>query len=123
MRREKEISETKAEALETESMRYRQRAEHLQRDLDETKSALELEFERTKGRMLTEVEYKEMMEKVKKAKEYELLNKEMEKQKNIEMTKNKALLEKVCLNFPSFFFYLIELSLLLKIIYVVKSVT
>ena len=49
MRREKEIAETKAEALETESMRYKQRAEHLQRDLDETKAALELEFERTKG--------------------------------------------------------------------------
>lgn len=94
VRREKEISETKAEALETESMRYRQRAEHLQRDLEESKKALELEFERTKGRMLTEQEHKEVTEKVKKAKEYEVLNKELEKQKTIEINKSKILQEK-----------------------------
>ena len=96
VRREKEISETKAEALETESMRYRQRAEHLQRDLDETKAALELEFERTKGRMLTEAEFKDINEKVKKAKEFEMLNKELEKQKNNEIAKGRSLLDKVC---------------------------
>lgn len=99
VRREKEISETKAEALETESMRYRQRAEHLQRDLDETKAALELEFERTKGRMLTEAEFKDINEKVKKAKEFEMLNKELEKQKNNEIAKGRSLLDKVCFFF------------------------
>ena len=98
VRREKEIAETKAEASETESMRYRQRAEHLQRDLDETKAALELELQRTQGRMLTEEEHKDMVEKVKKAKEYEELNKNLEKQKVELLTKNKALTEKVCIH-------------------------
>jgi len=60
VRREKEIAETKVEALETESMRYRQRAEHLQRDLDETKAALELEFERTKGGVSSSYPYSYM---------------------------------------------------------------
>ena len=81
VRREKEIAETKCEASESESMRYRQRAEHLQRDIDETKAALELELQRTQGRMLTELEYKDMMEKVKKCKEYEGLNRDLERQK------------------------------------------
>lgn len=96
MRREKEIAETKAEASETESMRYRQRAEHLQRDLEETKKALELELQRTKGLMLTEEEHKSVMEKVKKCKEFEVLIKELEKQKTVEMSKSKSSLEKVC---------------------------
>ncbi|XP_057291201.1 nucleoprotein TPR-like isoform X3 [Hydractinia symbiolongicarpus] len=95
VRREKEIAETKAEASETESMRYRQRAEHLQRDLDENKAALELELERTKGRMLTEEEHNDIMEKVKKGKEYEVLNKDLEQQKAEQVTKAKTLLEKV----------------------------
>ena len=47
--------------------------------------------------MLTETEYKEVTEKVKKAKEYEVANKELEKQKNTEASKNKALMDKVCL--------------------------
>lgn len=95
VRREKEIAETKAEASETESMRYRQRAEHLQRDLEETKQALELELERTKGLMLTEEEHKNFTEKVKKCKELEVLTKELEKQKMAEISKNKTFMEKV----------------------------
>ena len=101
VRREKEIAETKAEASETESMRYRQRAEHLQRDLEETKQTLELEFERTKGLMLTKDEHKEIMEKIKKCKELEVLNKELEKQKASDTLKLKNLNEKVKMNFAA----------------------
>ena len=95
VRREKEIAETKAEASETESMRYRQRAEHLQRDLDESKTALELEQQRTKGRMLTEDEHNELLEKVKKMKEFEELNKNLEKEAFEFDKKQKMFMEKV----------------------------
>ena len=95
VRREKEIAETKAEASETESMRYRQRAEHLQRDLEETKAALELELQRTQGKMLTEEEHKDMLEKLKKLKQLEGTNAELEKQKSSLEEKFKNQSEKV----------------------------
>ena len=95
VRREKEIAETKAEASETESMRYRQRAEHLQRDLEETKEALELELQRTQGKMLTEEEHKDMLEKLKKLKQLEGINSELEKQKSSLEDKLKNQAEKV----------------------------
>ena len=44
--------------------RYRPRAEYLQRDSDKTKAALELERQRTQGRVLTEEEYKEVSVKL-----------------------------------------------------------
>jgi len=94
VRREKEISDTKAEASEVESMRYRQRAEHLQRDLDETKEALELELQRTQGKMLTEEEHNDMVEKLKKLNELEGINTDLVKQKEIQNEANKNLTEK-----------------------------
>jgi len=55
--------------------------------------------------MLTESEYKEVTEKVKKAKEYEVMNKELEKQKSIESAKCKALMDKVS---PYLFIFIIH---------------
>ncbi|XP_065676121.1 nucleoprotein TPR-like isoform X1 [Hydra vulgaris] len=95
VRREKEIAETKAEACKTESMRFRQRAEHLQRDIDETKAALELEMKRTQGHMLSEEEYKDVMEKVNKVSEFEVLNNVLEKEKLNLISKNEQLRDQV----------------------------
>ncbi|XP_065676170.1 nucleoprotein TPR-like isoform X2 [Hydra vulgaris] len=81
VRRKKEIAETKAEACKTESMRFQQQAEHLQRDINQTKAALELEMKRTQGHMLSEEEYKDVMEKVNKVSEFEVLNNALEKEK------------------------------------------
>ena len=80
-------------------MRFRQRAEHLQRDIDETKAALELEMKRTQGRMLSEEEYKGVMEKVNKIAEFEVLNQELERNKLTLMTKNEQLQEQVSIHF------------------------
>lgn len=95
VRREKEIAETKREASESESLRYRQRADFLQRELDETIRALETERQRTQGRMLSEQEFADTMEKVRKFHELDVANKEHEKARSALTSQNKTLNDKV----------------------------
>ncbi|XP_065056789.1 nucleoprotein TPR-like isoform X2 [Rhopilema esculentum] len=81
IRREKEIAETKFEALQSESLRYRQRCDHFEKELEETQAALELERKRTLGLMLSKEEHEDIMAKVARVAELTELNKELEKQK------------------------------------------
>lgn len=46
IRREKEIAETRFEVAQVESLRYRQRVEHLERELQELQDSLNAEREK-----------------------------------------------------------------------------
>ncbi len=95
MRREKEIAETKCEAAQSESIRYRQRCEHHEKELEETQAALQLERKRTQGQMLTTEEHAELMAKVSQVAELTEVKKELEKKKSELEKANEALRTKV----------------------------
>ncbi len=95
MRREKEIAETKCEAAQSESIRYRQRCDHYEKELEETQAALELERRRTLGMMLSKEEHADIMEKVAKVAELTELQKELQKQKTELEETNEVLKNKV----------------------------
>lgn len=51
IRREKEIAETRFEVAQVESLRYRQRVEHLERELQELQDSLNAEREKVQVRL------------------------------------------------------------------------
>jgi len=82
IRREKEIAETKFEALQSENMRFRQRCEHFETELEETQAALDLERKRTLGLMLSKEEHDDLMSKVARVAELDVVNKDLQQQKD-----------------------------------------
>ena len=68
---------------------------HLQKKVKETKAALELELQRTKGRMLTEVEHQNLIEKVEQVKQFEEINDNLKNEVQEMDKKYKMLVEKV----------------------------
>lgn len=64
VRREKEIAETKRELAESESSRYHQLSEHLQRQLDEARAELKEITEAAKLQSETATQHAEVLEKV-----------------------------------------------------------
>lgn len=96
IRREKEIAETKFEALQSENIRFRQRCEHFEKELEETQAALGLERKRTQGLMLSKEEHEELMGRVARVTELDLLNKEIQQQKEDLVKDNEMVKKKVC---------------------------
>nr|XP_056701605.1 nucleoprotein TPR [Euleptes europaea] len=63
IRREKEIAETKFEVAQVESLRYRQRVEHLERELQEFQESLNAEREKVQVTAKTIAQHEELMKK------------------------------------------------------------
>ncbi|XP_059710541.1 nucleoprotein TPR isoform X5 [Haemorhous mexicanus] len=63
IRREKEISETRFEVAQVESLRYRQRVEHLERELQELQDSLNAEREKVQVTAKTIAQHEELMKK------------------------------------------------------------
>ncbi|KAJ7332338.1 hypothetical protein JRQ81_014518 [Phrynocephalus forsythii] len=63
IRREKEIAETRFEVAQVESLRYRQRVEHLERELQELQQSLNAEREKVQVTARTIAQHDELMKK------------------------------------------------------------
>ncbi|XP_060088376.1 nucleoprotein TPR [Heteronotia binoei] len=63
IRREKEIAETRFEVAQVESLRYRQRVEHLERELQELQESLNAEREKVQVTAKTVAQHEELMKK------------------------------------------------------------
>ncbi|XP_053106844.1 nucleoprotein TPR isoform X2 [Hemicordylus capensis] len=63
IRREKEIAETRFEVAQVESLRYRQRVEHLERELQELQESLNAEREKVQVTAKTIAQHEELMKK------------------------------------------------------------
>ncbi|KAJ6657396.1 hypothetical protein lerEdw1_002563 [Lerista edwardsae] len=63
IRREKEIAETRFEVAQVESLRYRQRVEHLERELRELQESLNAEREKVQVTAKTIAQHEELMKK------------------------------------------------------------
>ncbi|KAM4659298.1 nucleoprotein TPR isoform 3-T3 [Amazona ochrocephala] len=63
IRREKEIAETRFEVAQVESLRYRQRVEHLERELQELQDSLNAEREKVQVTAKTIAQHEELMKK------------------------------------------------------------
>uniref|UniRef100_A0A8D0GEX5 Nucleoprotein TPR n=1 Tax=Sphenodon punctatus TaxID=8508 RepID=A0A8D0GEX5_SPHPU len=63
IRREKEIAETRFEVAQVESLRYRQRVEHLERELQELQDCLNAEREKVQITAKTIAQHEELMKK------------------------------------------------------------
>uniref|UniRef100_A0A803TS71 Nucleoprotein TPR n=1 Tax=Anolis carolinensis TaxID=28377 RepID=A0A803TS71_ANOCA len=63
IRREKEIAETRFEVAQVESLRYRQRVEHLERELQELQQSLNAEREKVQVTARTIAQHEELMKK------------------------------------------------------------
>ncbi|XP_066548647.1 nucleoprotein TPR isoform X2 [Amia ocellicauda] len=63
VRREKEIAETRFEVAQVESLRYRQRVEHLERELKELQDSLNAEREKVQVTAKTLAQHEELMKK------------------------------------------------------------
>uniref|UniRef100_A0ABM5G992 Nucleoprotein TPR n=1 Tax=Pogona vitticeps TaxID=103695 RepID=A0ABM5G992_9SAUR len=63
IRREKEIAETRFEVAQVESLRYRQRVEHLERELQELQQSLNAEREKVQVTAKTIAQHEELMKK------------------------------------------------------------
>ncbi|XP_015270736.1 PREDICTED: nucleoprotein TPR isoform X2 [Gekko japonicus] len=63
IRREKEIAETRFEVAQVESLRYRQRVEHLERELQELQESLNAEREKVQVTARTVAQHEELMKK------------------------------------------------------------
>nr|XP_013799993.1 PREDICTED: nucleoprotein TPR [Apteryx mantelli mantelli] len=63
IRREKEIAETRFEVAQVESLRYRQRVEHLERELQELQDSLNAEREKVQITAKTIAQHEELMKK------------------------------------------------------------
>ncbi|XP_048338451.1 nucleoprotein TPR isoform X1 [Sphaerodactylus townsendi] len=63
IRREKEIAETRFEVAQVESLRYRQRVEHLERELQEFQESLNAEREKVQVTAKTIAQHEELMKK------------------------------------------------------------
>ena len=81
VRREKEISETKCESAQSESMRYQQRCEYLQGQIEEFQKNITEEETQSEIITQTAVQHQEVMEKVQKLNELVEANKILENEK------------------------------------------
>ncbi|XP_042322300.1 nucleoprotein TPR isoform X2 [Sceloporus undulatus] len=63
IRREKEIAETRFEVAQVESLRYRQRVEHMERELQELQQSLNAEREKMQVTAKTIAQHEELMKK------------------------------------------------------------
>uniref|UniRef100_A0A7M4F817 Nucleoprotein TPR n=1 Tax=Crocodylus porosus TaxID=8502 RepID=A0A7M4F817_CROPO len=63
IRREKEIAETRFEVAQVESLRYRQRVEHLEKELQELQDSLNAEREKVQVTARTIAQHEELMKK------------------------------------------------------------
>ncbi|XP_053247402.1 nucleoprotein TPR isoform X2 [Podarcis raffonei] len=63
IRREKEIAETRFEVAQVESLRYRQRVEHLERELQQLQESLNAEREKVQVTAKTIAQHEELMKK------------------------------------------------------------
>ena len=83
VRREKEIAETKGELSQSESMRYQQRCEYLEKQLEDAKKSLSVEKSQSQVDVQTAAQHADIMEKVEKLNELTESNKVLvdEKQK------------------------------------------
>ncbi|XP_042729948.1 nucleoprotein TPR isoform X2 [Lagopus leucura] len=63
IRREKEIAETRFEVAQVESLRFRQRVEHLERELQEVQDSLNAEREKVQVTAKTIAQHEELMKK------------------------------------------------------------
>ncbi|XP_077188778.1 nucleoprotein TPR isoform X2 [Paroedura picta] len=63
IRREKEIAETRFEVAQVESLRYRQRVEHLEREIQELQESLNAEREKVQVTARTVAQHEELMKK------------------------------------------------------------
>uniref|UniRef100_A0A8C5Q972 Nucleoprotein TPR n=1 Tax=Leptobrachium leishanense TaxID=445787 RepID=A0A8C5Q972_9ANUR len=63
VRREKEIAETRFEVAQVESLRYRQRIEHMEREMDELQESLNAEREKVQVTAKSVAQHEELMKK------------------------------------------------------------
>ncbi len=89
VRKEKEIAETKSELLQSESVRYQQRLEYVEKQLQETEQILEKEKQRTKSLPVDVAEHEEIMKKVEMLAEMEEMNKVLNSEKETLQNKIK----------------------------------
>ena len=88
IRKEKEIAETKSEMVQSESVRYQQRLEFVEKQLKEAEASLDKERQRSKMSAKDAKEHDEIMEKVEKLGEVEEFNKAL-------VNENEALKNKI----------------------------
>lgn len=81
VRKEKEIAETKSELLQSESVRYQQRLEYVEKQLKDTEQILEKEKEKSKLSAVDDKEHEEIMKKVELLTEIEEMNKALTSEK------------------------------------------
>lgn len=81
VRREKEISETKCESAQSESMRYQQRCEYLQGQIEDLQKNITEEQTQSEINTQTAAQHAEVMEKVQKLNELIEANKILENEK------------------------------------------
>ena len=91
MRKEKEIAETKSELLQSESVRYQQRLEYIEKQLRDTEQLLEKEKQRTKSLPIDVAEHEEIMKKVEKLTEIEAINEVLNSEKETLENKMKQM--------------------------------
>lgn len=91
MRKEKEIAETKSELLQSESVRYQQRLEYIEKQLKDTEQLLEKEKQRTKSLPIDVAEHEEIMKKVEKLIEMEEINEVLNREKETLENKMKQM--------------------------------
>ena len=91
MRKEKEIAETKSELLQSESVRYQQRLEYIEKQLKDTEQLLEKEKQRTKSLPIDVAEHEEIMKKVEKLTEIEEINEVLNSEKETLENKMKQM--------------------------------
>ena len=89
VRKEKEIAETKSELLQSESVRYQQRLEYIEKQLQDTEQILEKEKQRTKSLPVDVAEHEEIMKKVALLAEMEEMNKVLKSEKETLQSKIK----------------------------------
>ena len=89
VRKEKEIAETKSELLQSESVRYQQRLEYIEKQLQDTEQILEKEKQRTKSLPVDDAEHEEIMKKVELLAEMEEMNKVLNSEKETLQNKIK----------------------------------
>lgn len=89
VRKEKEIAETKSELLQSENVRYQQRLEYIEKQLQDTEEILKKEKERTKSLPIDVAEHEEIMKKVEMVAEMEEMNKVLNNEKETLQNKLK----------------------------------
>ena len=96
MRREKEIAETKCELSQQESVRFQQRCEYVEKQLEEARANLSEEKTQSELEIQTAAQHAEILEKVEKLNELTENNKILTEEKNKLEQKVKSVETKVC---------------------------